>query len=215
MDFNFLELVYSEAGKIIGFVSAGVGGYNIPKLAKVIKTKMQQKFFSVSLKRSVEIKVKLAEVKATLVANRIYLFQFHNGTVYLGDRSFHKYSMSAIFEVVNQGLSSVIHDFQSLPLSKYAELIDFLMESNQDYVIIGKHRGTDMNFEESDLEDMFYKIGSSDKGTIVFVAIHNDKKQFIGMLGITFDNDVNKTKFQELRSKSSLNQLLAELKSII
>jgi len=214
MDFNFLELVYSEAGKIIGFVSAGVGGYYIPKLAKVIKTKMQQKFFSVSLKRSVEIKVKLAEVKATLVANRIYLFQFHNGTVYLGDRSFHKYSMSAIFEVVNQGLSSVIHDFQSLPLSKYAELIDFLMESNQDYVIIGKHRGTDMNFEESDLEDMFYKIGSSDKGTIVFVAIHNDK-QFIGMLGITFDNDVNKTKFQELRSKSSLNQLLAELKSII
>jgi len=214
MDFNFLELVYSEAGKIIGFVSAGVGGYYIPKLAKVIKTKMQQKFFSVSLKRSVEIKVKLAEVKATLVANRIYLFQFHNGTVYLGDRSFHKYSMSAIFEVVNQGLSSVIHDFQSLPLSKYAELIDFLMESNQDYVIIGKHRDTDMNFEESDLEDMFYKIGSSDKGTIVFVAIHNDK-QFIGMLGITFDNDVNKTKFQELRSKSSLNQLLAELKSII
>lgn len=214
MDFDFLNVIYEEAGKIIGFISVGAAGYYIPKIAKSIKTKVQQKFFSLSLKKSVEIKVKLAETKATLGANRIYLFQFHNGTVYLGDRSFHKYSMSAIFEVVNQGLSREIHEYQSVPLSKYAELIDFLIEHKDDSIIIGKHRGADMSFIDADVEDMFYNIGSS-KGTIVFVEVYNDKKQFIGMIGITFDTEVTKTKFNELRNNSAMDQLLVELRSII
>lgn len=214
MDYNFLNVIYEEAGKIIGVLGVGTAGYYVPKIAKSIRTKIQQKFFSLSLKKSVEIKVKLAEVKATLGANRIYLFQFHNGTVYLGDRSFHKYSMSAIFEVVNQGLSREIHEYQSMALSKYAELIDFLIDNKEDYIIIGKHKNTDMNFVEADVEDMFYNIGSS-KGTIVFVEVYNAKKQFVGMIGITFDSEVTKTKFLEMRSNSALDQLLVELRSII
>lgn len=214
MDFDFLNIIYEEAGKIIGFLGVGVAGYYVPKVAKSIKTKMQQKFFSVSLKRSVEIKVKLAEVKATLGANRIYLFQFHNGTVYLGDRSFHKYSMSAVFEVVNHGLSREIHNYQSQPLSKYAELIDFLIDHKEDSIVIGTHRGTDMSFTDADLEDMFYTIGSA-TGTIAFVEICNAKKQFIGMIGITFDSPITKTKFNELRGNTGMNQLLVELRNII
>lgn len=214
MDSNFLNMIYEEAGKILGFVSVGAAGYYIPRVAKAIKTKMQQKFFSVSLKKSVDIKIKLAEVKATLGANRIYLFQFHNGTVYLGDRSFHKYSMSAIFEVVNQGLSREIHGYQSMPLSKYAELIDCLIENKDDYVIVGKHRGSDMSFEESDLEDMFYNIGSN-KGTIAFVEVYNNKKAFIGMICVTFDSEISKKQFIELREHSGMNQLLVELRTII
>ena len=215
MDFDFLNIVYEEAGKIIGFISVGAGGYFIPKIAKAIKSKIQQKFFSVSLKRSVEIKIKLAEVKASFGANRIYLFQFHNGTVYLGDKSFHKYSMTAIFEVVNQGLSREIHDYQSMPLSKYAELIEFLIESKDDYAIIGTHRGCDMTFYEADVEDMFYNIGPSNKGTLAFVEVLNDKKQFIGVICIAFEQEMTKTKFNELRTNSGINPLLVELRNII
>jgi len=214
MDYNFLEAVFEEGGKILGFVLAGVGGWYIPRISKAIKSKIQQKYFNVSLKRSVEIKVKLAEVKASMGANRIYLFQFHNGTVYLGDRSFHKYSMSAIFEVVNQGLSREIQNYQSMPLSKYAELIDFLIENKDDYAIIGTHRGADMTYEEADVEDMFYNIGS-EKGTIAFVEVYNDKKHFIGMIAVMFDHEVTRAKFNELRTKSGINQLLVELRGII
>jgi len=215
MDFDFLNIIYEEAGKIIGFIFAGVGGYYIPKIAKSIKNKIQQRFFSASLKRSVEIKVKLAEVKATIGANRIYLFQFHNGTVYLGDKSFHKYSMSAIFEVVNQGLSRIIHDYQSMPLSKYAELLEFLIENPEDMAIIGNHRGCDMTFAEADVEDMFYNIGPGDKGTLAFIEVQNNKKQFVGVICIAFETEITKTKFHELRSKSGINSLLVELRNII
>lgn len=214
MDFDILKMIYEEAWKIIGFVMIGAGGYYIPKIVKSIKRKLQQKYFGISLKRSVEIKIRLAEVKVAMNASRIYLLQFHNGTIYLGDRSFHKYSMSAIFEVVSQGLSREIQTYQAIPLSKYAELIDYLIENKEDYVLIGSHRGCDLTFEEADLEDMFYKIGS-DKGTIIFIEVHNDKKQFVGMITITMDMEVGKTKFNELRNNSTLNQLLVELRSII
>lgn len=214
MDFDILNTIYEEAGKIISFAVAGAGGYYLPKLSKKIKEKIQQKYFNLSLKKSVEIKVKLAEVKASLGATRIYLFQFHNGTVYLGDRSFHKYSMSAIFEVVNHGLSREIQKFQSVPLSKYAELIDFLIENEEDYVVVGKHKDSDMNYDEADIDDMLYGFGNT-KGSMIFIEVHNEKKQFIGMIALTFDSDIPKSRFNDLRGKSELNQLLIEIRSII
>ncbi len=130
------------------------------------------------------------------------------------DKSIRTGGCIRFIEVVKQGLSREIHEYQSMPLSKYAELIDFLIDNKDDYIIIGKHKGTDMNFTDADVEDMFYNIGSS-KATIVFVEVYNAKREFIGMIGITFDSEVSKAKFLELRSNSALDQLLVELRSII
>src|SRR3989304_7752370 len=135
---SFLDsTLWKEVGNIISFVAVGAGGYLIPVVSRKVKTYLRQRFFSISLKRSMEIKLKLAEVKARLKAARIYLYQFHNGKVFLGDHSFHKYSISAIFEVVSQGLSREIQNMQSIPLSRYAELLNEIIDGKHEIVVVG------------------------------------------------------------------------------
>lgn len=204
--------VLTEAGKVLGFISAGIVGYFVPKVSQLVKNKLQQKYFNISLKKSIEIKLKLAEVKAALGAKRIYMFQFHNGTVYLGDHNFHKYSMSAIFEVVSQGLSREIQNLQSKPLSNYVELLSFLMESDHEHIIVGNHRGSDMDFNEADLEDMLYSMKPE---TIIFFKVYNNKKQFIGLICMCFDAEVTKAKLMEMKESSDLNSLLIDIRNKI
>lgn len=212
MDLFGFEDVFSEVGKLIGFILAGAAGYYTPKISRKIRNYMQQRYFSASLKKSVEIKVKLAEVKTALNASRIYLFQFHNGTVYLGDHSFHKYSMSAIFEIVNRGLSRDIQNMQSMPLSKYAELISTMTDNNTDFLIVGDHRGCDMSFEGADMEDILYTVNPT---TLAFVKVLNAKRQFIGLICVMFDQEITRSKFAELRSHTQMNSLLVDIRSIL
>lgn len=212
MGFFNLQEILMEIWKLVGFIIAGAIGYYVPKISKRIKNFIQQRYFSASLKKSVEIKIKLAEVKTELGAKRIYLFQFHNGTVYLGDHSFHKYSMSAIFEIVNQGLSRDIQNMQSIPLSKNAELISTMMDNDADYLIVGDHRGCDMTFSAADMEDILYSMQPT---TLAFVKVLNNRKQFIGLICAIFDEEINRTKFAEMRQNTNLNSLLVEIRGIL
>jgi hypothetical protein len=213
---DFFNDIFSEIIKILGFILAGAAGYFIPKLSSEVKRIIQQKYFNISLKKSVEIKVKLAEVKASLSANRIYLFQFHNGRVYLGDKSFHKYAMSAIFEVSNHGLSREIQNYQSVPLSKFAELIQYLIESEKDYAVVGDGKNCDMSFDDADWNEMKYSLGTSGENlTMVVVEVRNEKKQFIGIISILFDRQFTEKDLLDLRSKSGLNGLLIELQRVM
>jgi hypothetical protein len=209
--FPFLEnSVLKEIGNVLSFVAVGAIGYFIPRATDKIKGFMKQRFFSISLKRSMEIKLKLAEVKARLKATRIYLYQFHNGKVFLGDHSFHKYSLSAIFEVVSQGLSREIQNMQSMPLSRYAELLNEFIDSKQDVMVIGDHRGVDMSFEEADLEDIKYTM---DPVTIAFIKVNDKRGEFIGLISIHFDMEVIKSKLLvEIEESPDLNSLLVDIK---
>lgn len=206
----FENSVMKEIGNILSFVAVGAIGYFIPRISNKIKGVMKQKFFSISLKRSIEIKLKLAEVKARLKATRIYLYQFHNGKVFLGDHSFHKYSLSAIFEVVSQGLSREIQSMQNMPLSRYAELLNEFIDAKHEVMVIGDHRGVDMSFEEADLEDIKYTM---DPVTIAFIKVSDKHGEFIGLISIHFDTEVIKSKFlAEIEDSSDLHSLLVDIK---
>ena len=208
---SFLDsTLWKEVGNIISFVAVGAGGYLIPVVSRKVKTYLRQRFFSISLKRSMEIKLKLAEVKARLKAARIYLYQFHNGKVFLGDHSFHKYSVSAIFEVVSQGLSREIQNMQSIPLSRYAELLNEIIDGKHEIVVVGDHRGTDMSFEEVDLEELKYTMAPT---TIAFIKVTDKIGEFIGLIAIHFDHEVIKSKLiSEIDESPDLNSLLVDIK---
>lgn len=213
---DFFNDILGEAVKVLGFLAAGAAGYFVPKISGEIKRMVQQKYFNMSLKKSVEIKVKLAEVKAAMRASRIYLFQFHNGRVYLGDKSFHKYAMSAIFEVSNHGLSREIQNYQSVPLSKFAELIQHLIENEQDYALVGEHDGCDMSYDEADWNEMRYSLGNTgDQTTLAVIEVRNDNRQFIGIIAVMFDRQFGRNELDKIRSSSGLNGLLVELQRVM
>src|SRR3972149_6359432 len=127
-----LDMIWKESGSIIGLTLAGAIGYFVPKASSRIKTYIHQHWFKNSLKKSIELKIKLAELKTKIGAQRVYMLQFHNGKVFLGDNGFHKYSISAIFEIAEQGLSREIHNMQSIPMGNYAELLYYMQNEDQD-----------------------------------------------------------------------------------
>lgn len=209
----FESAIWREVGNVLSFVMIGGIGYLIPQISKKIKTTLKRRFFNISLKKSMEIKIKLAELKVMLKANRIYLYQFHNGTVFLGDHSFHKYHVSAIFEVVAQNLSREIQNMQSIPMSKYAELLTYMIDNEQDIVVIGDHRGADMNFDEVDLEDIKYSMNPT---TIAFIKVTTAKGEFIGLIAVHFDRELIKSKLlAEMQESTELNSLLIDIRQKI
>lgn len=210
---SFLDPFWKGLGNIAGLMTAGAVGYFIPQVSAKVKTYMQQRWFNASLKKSVEIKIKLAELKARLNAQRIYVLQFHNGKVFVGDNGFHKYSASAIFEIVSQGLSREIQTMQNIPLSHYAELLYFMLKEKQDVIVMGDHRGTDMSFEDVDLDDVKYNTNSA---TVVFAKITNKDDSFVGLLVLHFENEITKTKFfDEVENVDEFNTLLLHIKNKI
>lgn len=209
--FGVDDVFWREVGEILAFILAGVLGFVIPKISKKFKTMLKQRFFSMSLKRSMEIKVKLAEIKTRLGATRIYLYQFHNGTIFLGDHSFHKYSISAVFEVVMQGLSREIQNMQSIPMSKWAELITEFIDNKAESIVVGDHRGCNMSFDEADLEDVKYTMSPK---TVAFVKVSNNKTQFVGLIAIHFDQELTQAKFNtEMENTPDINALLVDIKN--
>jgi len=211
--FGIDAVFWKEVGNILAFLAAGALGYVIPQVSKKIKMYMRRKFFNISLKKSLEIKVKMAEIKTRMKATRIYLYQFHNGTVFLGDHSFHKYNVSAIFEVVTQGLSRDIQNMQSVPMSRFAELLTLFVDKDYDTLVVGDHRGTDMTFEDADLEDLKYTLTPK---TVAFIKVINERNSFVGLIAIHFDQEFTKSKFaMEMAAVPDVNALLVDIKKQI
>lgn len=208
-----LSSVWREVGSIAGLIAAGFLGYVVPKLSAKIKTAIKQRMFDQSLKKSVDLKVKLAELKVKLKASRIYLNQFHNGTVFIGNHDFHKYSVSAVFEIVSQGLSREIQNMQSVPLSKYAELLNFFIDKKVEMAVVGNFKDADMSFEDADLEEIKYSINPT---TVVFIQVKDKNGSFIGLIAIHFDREIVKDKFLEnLDHDQDFNKLLIDIKNTI
>lgn len=208
---GFVETIATELGSIIAFVGAGIAGYFAPKISNRIKGYLNQRWFNASLKKSLDIKVMLAELKGKLAAQRIYFLQFHNGKVYLGDNQFHKYSVSAIFEVVNQGLSREITNMQNVPLNTYAELLSYMQNKDEDVCLIGDHKGCDLTFEASDLDDLKHATNQS---SILYIKTRNKNNVFIGLLAIYFDKEVSKTKLlTDMKDLQELDYLLLYIKN--
>lgn len=209
-----LSSLWKEIGSLIGLVLTGLVGYLIPIISKRSKSYFQQKFFMNSLKNSVEIKVKLAECKAKFDATRIYLYQFHNGKVFVGNLNFHKYSASAIFEHVSPGYSQEVQNQQSLPLDTFAEVLIFMFERNKDAAIIGNHTGCDVQFMRNrDLENLRYTMNST---SCVAIKMTNKYGAFVGLLMLWFDEEISRPKFVSLcKENKELDSLCRYLKNMM
>jgi hypothetical protein len=207
LDFSIL---FKEIGGIIGFIMVGVLGYLVPIISKRIKSIIQQRFFQMSLKNSIELKIKMAEVRAKFDADRIYLYQFHNGKIFVGDLNFHKYSVSAIFELVESGLSYEIKNHQNMPLDIFEDLLYFMFEKYKDAVIVSDIEGADLHFRNlRSLYDMSVQMRGR---TMVALKVKNKIGAFVGLLVMWFPEEMTREQFINYCNKhTELTNLINEI----
>lgn len=210
---SIMDTVWQEMGHILSFMGAGAAGYFIPQASKAMKNYMQQRWFNASIKKSMELKVKLAEFKGKIKACRVYFMQFHNGKVYLGDNQFHKYHLSALFEITSAGQSREMHNMQNIPMSSYAELVYKMQKESLEMILVGDHKGCDITFADIDLEEVKY---STNPEAVLYVKVENKSDAFIGLLAVYFDTEVTKHKIvEDLKKMDDLDSILVFIRNKI
>lgn len=129
---------------------------------------------------NIEITQKMEQIKEVLRADRVQIYDFHNGGHYANGRSALK--TSCTFEVVRAGVPEYFSHLQALPLSAVPEFIKTLLD----------HKELDIKNLEDIKEKMpsTYSIKKS-QGVKGFydIILENNKKEPIGFLGIQYVTD--------------------------
>ena len=141
-----------------------------------------------------EIIKRMEELKEYLNADRVQVYDFHNGGHYANGRSALK--TSCTFEVCRTGCRSYQMYLQSIPLSCIPQFVETLLNQEE--------------LKVNDLEDIKQNMTSTyhlkkDQGVRSFydIIIHNKNKEPIGFLAIQYLTE-NKVNF----SHNELNEIL-------
>lgn len=80
-------------------------------------------------------------------------------------------------------------------------------------LLVGDHRGCDISFADSDLEEVKYSMNPS---AVLYVKVANKSDAFIGLLAVYFDDEVTKIKvMMELDKMDDLESILVYIKNKI
>lgn len=137
---------------------------------------------------------KMEEVKELLNADRVQVYDFHNGGHFANGRSALKVSCS--YEVCRAGIKSYQMYLQSIPLNCIPQFIKKLLNENRMKI---------NNLEEiKDLMPATYSLKKSQNVKSYFdIILNNEFNEPIGFLAIQYENE-NKVNFSE----KELNEIL-------
>lgn len=131
-----------------------------------------------------EIIRRMEQVKELLNADRVQLYDFHNGEHYANGRSALK--TSCTYEVLRQGITSHQMKLQSIPLSCIPKFIKTLLDKNQ--------------IEVKDIEDIKDTMPAThslkkaqDIKSFYDIILNNKQGEPIGFIAIQYVNDYHKT----------------------
>lgn len=158
-------------------------------IVTIIKTKKQiEDSIPRKLKRQsnidMEIITRMEELKELLEADRVQVYDFHNGGHYANGRSALK--TSCTYEVVRAGIKATQQHLQAIPLSCIPHFTRKLLNDN--------------TFDVTDLEDLKDTMPSTynlkkELGVKSFydVILNNKEGEPIGFLGVQYVNKSHKT----------------------
>lgn len=137
---------------------------------------------------------KMEEVKELLNADRVQVYDFHNGGHFANGRSALK--VSCTYEVCRAGIKSYQMYLQSIPLNCIPQFIKKLLNENRMKI---------NNLEEiKDLMPATYSLKKSQNVKSYFdIILNNEFNEPIGFLAIQYENE-NKVNFSE----KELNEIL-------
>lgn len=137
---------------------------------------------------------RLENVKEILKADRVQIYDFHNGIHYANGRSALKTSCS--FEVVRSGIKGHQKELQSVPLSCIPVFIKTLLNS-------GELQINDLEEIKETMPATYELKKSQDVVSFFDIILNNKNKEPIGFLAIQY-NEKDKAEF----TKEEMNEIL-------
>lgn len=153
--------------------------------------------FNITINTQQKINTTLNELQSKYDLDRIWIAQFHNGgNFYPGNKSMKK--LSATFESTKAGVSTDFMKLQNLPVSFFSNVLTEMNKTQGGFVI-----------ETDDTSDNAFKDFWLHRGVVrsymfPIICLEGD---FIGVLGIDFNNRSNSLSaeiYQELENESKL-----------
>ena len=131
-----------------------------------------------------EINIKIEEILQRLLlqshACRAYVFEFKNGSYYLGGLG--DFKMDCTYETLNGSAASQMHSRQNMPFSLFQSFIDMLMA--HDYLVM------DVNNREKEYSAFVYEtLVQRGITKTVRAKITDTRNKVIGYLGIDYCKD--------------------------
>lgn len=164
------------------------------------KKKAKPDMVAETLEISEKVHIKLDHIREEFNADRVWITQFHNGGhFYPTGKSIAKFSM--VYEVVNQGVSSIQSNYQNIPVSLFSKSTNFLLES--DVIEIPDYK--DETIATHGLKYVAEE-GGCKSGYVFAIKTIDDK--FIGALGLDY------TKRKTKLDMESVNHLMVHATSI-
>lgn len=176
--------IWNNVGQILSGVVIGIGAILFAQL----KTWIQKKTVGSSVSDSLSIKLLLAEIRSYYDADRVKLYQFHNGEFYTSGGSIQKLSLTHF--VMARGVSLPIGadtTQQNIPIGYVAQTTDAVLKSNHVFI-----SACDMT------EDSYFKgiLRHSGSRCALLRGIFNSKHDMMGVLVITWFDEVTLTEDQ-------------------
>ena len=156
--------------------------------AKIIKSKLKKKAandMTSSTSKDVLIKAELAKLRDTYKFNRVSIIEYHNGVTTLGGISLKKASMT--IEIVDTHTHPMIKEYQSIPCSIAAEMLEELETTSEGYVIVD---------DESDVENT--AIANRVFGIKQALNFRIGERLIDGCLSCMYTNDTKIFKYEDI-----------------
>lgn len=170
-----MQTIFSNLGVVLAAFFATLAAFAIQRFTEYLKVK-KRGYYNLEHERNIHVQINqvLVELLVELSADRAYIAQFHNGTVFLGSSTDIKKSRT--FERVRPGVSYVSERFQDLRLSLMDDEIQFVNSEKPTLIYI------------NGLNDTKFRRMMEMGGvycTVRFPLRVNN--QILGFLGIDFD----------------------------
>jgi len=206
---SFVPLDYAPIA--IAFLTGIVGPALITYIKYVLSIKKikdinkRRSDFNITIDTQQKINDTLNELQLKYNLDRIWIAQFHNGgNFYPGNKSMKK--MSATFESTKPGVSTDFMKLQNLPVSFFSSVLQ-RMNENQSGVIIETDETNDNAFK-----DFWLHRGVIRSYMFPIICLEGD---FIGVLGIDFNNSSGNLSDELYRELENESRILAGYVAIV
>lgn len=177
---KFITLLNTIASLLIAFAGVYVAYKNSKKsIEETIPTKIKKQ-----CNIDLEITSRMEYVKEYLLADRVQIYDFHNGEHYANGRSALK--TTCTYEVIRKGIKSYQNDLQAVPLSCIPKFIQNLLANE-------KIECNDLETIKDTMPATYNLKKSQNVKSFFDVVLTNQKGEPIGFLAIQYckENCVN------------------------
>lgn len=174
------DKLLNDIGTFLGGLLAGLllSGIKLIKAWYDEKRKKKKSSIRYQFKEFAEIHEKLTELRKFTEANRVVIYQFHNGEYYTSNNSLLKASMS--YESCDETAKSYLNESQGLQASLFFSIFAKFFEKKEKIAIMDKFD------DDSNMKRFMLYRGIT---TSVVAPIYGKSEEIIGILILEYNND--------------------------